>query len=455
MTDKQKEVLRKIIYAVETGGNVYGRQDYRDFTEAYTNSSAEHAITIGAGQWYGPEAKTLLQRIHKAGPSDWERYDVAGVWEDVQAADWSCYNITSVCQKAKCIVNLIGTAVGIKCQDALLNEQMEVYVKEAQKLGVADAAGQAMCANFRHQGGLVAVKRILAKTPKPYTLDSLYRACQSDTGNQVGAYKSRQEMVYESLKKYFPKGGNVVMSKIEKAIQQMEEWARDDSHGYDQIYRWGEKEDYDCSSATIQACENAGIPVKSAGATYTGNMKSVFLRCGFEDVTSKVNRSTGAGLIRGDVLLNEAHHVAMYCGNGKEVEASINEKGTATGGKPGDQTGKEFLIRSYRNYPWDCILRYKEAGTSSGSTSSANEKKMNTVAYVARITKDTKCYLGAGTKYGQSKLFPLLKKNAVVDVMKYTQKDANGKTWYFVRLAHPTEGFVNEFIPTGCFKRIK
>lgn len=145
----------------------------------------------------------------------------------------------------------------------------------------------------------------------------------------------------------------------------------------------------------------------------------------------------------------------MYCGSGKEVEASINEKGTATGGKPGDQTGKEFLIRSYRNYPWDCILRYKEAGTSSGSTSSANEKKMNTVAYVARITKDTKCYLGAGTKYGQSKLFPLLKKNAVVDVMKYTQKDANGKTWYFVRLAHPTEGFVNEFIPTGCFKRIK
>ena len=32
MTDKQKEVLRKIIYAVETGGQVYGQQDYSDFT---------------------------------------------------------------------------------------------------------------------------------------------------------------------------------------------------------------------------------------------------------------------------------------------------------------------------------------------------------------------------------------------------------------------------------------
>ncbi|WP_242970288.1 glucosaminidase domain-containing protein [Blautia sp. An249] len=151
------------------------------------------------------------------------------------------------------------------------------------------------------------------------------------------------------------------MSKIEKAIKQMEAWANDSAHGYDQTYRWGEKGDYDCSSAVIQAYENAGVPVKTKGATYTGNMRSVFLQCGFKDVTSKCNLSTGSGLKRGDVLLNTVHHTAMYCGNGKEVEASINEKGTATGGKPGDQTGKEFLIRSYRNYPWNYVLRYEEA----------------------------------------------------------------------------------------------
>ena len=44
--------------------------------------------------------------------------------------------------------------------------------------------------------------RVLAKTKQPYTLDNLYAACQTDTGNQVGTYKSRQKMVYESLKKY-------------------------------------------------------------------------------------------------------------------------------------------------------------------------------------------------------------------------------------------------------------
>lgn len=31
MTNEQKVVLRKIIYAAETGGQVYGQQDYSDF----------------------------------------------------------------------------------------------------------------------------------------------------------------------------------------------------------------------------------------------------------------------------------------------------------------------------------------------------------------------------------------------------------------------------------------
>lgn len=51
-----------------------------------------------------------------------------------------------------------------------------------------------------------------------------------------------------------------------------------------------------------------------------------------------------------------------------EVEASINEKGTAHSGKPGDQTGKEFLIRSYRNYPWTNVLRYTGGNNASATT---------------------------------------------------------------------------------------
>lgn len=148
------------------------------------------------------------------------------------------------------------------------------------------------------------------------------------------------------------------MSATERAVLLMERWAEDNSHGYDQTYRWGERGDYDCSSAVISAWEAAGVPVKTAGATYTGNMRSTFLSCGFRDVTSGANLDTGAGLQRGDVLLNYLHHTAMFCGGGMEVEASINEVGDVTGGQPGDQTGREFLKRAYRNYPWNCVLRF-------------------------------------------------------------------------------------------------
>lgn len=449
MTTEQKNVLRKIIYAVETGGQVYGQQDYSDFTEAYTNSSEEHAITIGAGQWYATEAQTLLKRIHDADTEAWDRLDNIGLWEQVQEADWSCFNISRNSQFANLIVRLISSKTGVKCQDSLMDEQLATYAEEAFKQGVTDARGQAMCVNFRHQGGQGAVTRILAKTQKPYTLDNLYAACQTDTGNQVGAYKSRQRFVYNALKKYFPEEEQDNMNKTEKATKQMESWAQDSSHGYDQDYRWGEKGDFDCSSAVIQAWQNAGVPVKAKGATYTGDMRTVFLSCGFKDVTSKVNRSTGSGLLRGDVLLNETHHVAMYCGNGKEVEASINEKGTAHGGQPGDQTGKEFLIRSYRNYPWDCVLRYSE----SSAADNAVVKKQNTRAYIAQIKKDTKCYTKSN-KNSLSKLFPKLKKGAVVEVMKYTETDSSGLKWYFIRIPHPTEGFVFEFVPKGTFTRI-
>ena len=172
---------------------------------------------------------------------------------------------------------------------------------------------------------------------------------------------------------------------VEIATQWMIDLANDDTHGYDQWYRWGEKGDYDCSSAVITAWETAGVPVKTKGATYTGNMKNVFLSCGFKDVTNTVNLSNGSGLIRGDVLLNEVHHVAMYVGNGKEVEASINEKGGATGGKPGDQTGAEVLIKNYRNYPWDCVLRYSAVANVVAAPKNVIKQKENISTRSAKL----------------------------------------------------------------------
>lgn len=152
-------------------------------------------------------------------------------------------------------------------------------------------------------------------------------------------------------------------SKADAAASWMEKTAEDPLHGYDQIKRWGP--DYDCSSAVITAYENAGVPVKEAGAGYTGNMLSSFKKCGFKDVTKLVNLKTGAGLQRGDVLLNPRHHTAMFVGNGQLAEAAINEKGGTHGGKTGDQTGHEFHVRSYYNFPWQNALRYTKIDGSA------------------------------------------------------------------------------------------
>lgn len=164
-----------------------------------------------------------------------------------------------------------------------------------------------------------------------------------------------------------------IKSKIEQAAAWMELMAGKPSVGYDQNQRWGP--DYDCSSLVISAWEWADVPVKQQGASYTGNMYKAFLACGFEDVTHMVNLDSGVGLVRGDVLLNHINHTAMYIGEGETVEASINEHGLTTGGQTGDQTGREVLCRAYRNYPWDCVLRYTGGSFYAPEGSSGAENK--------------------------------------------------------------------------------
>ena len=160
------------------------------------------------------------------------------------------------------------------------------------------------------------------------------------------------------------------MEKSIEVIQKAVKWAYDiangPKHGYDQILRWGN--DYDCSSFVISAYENAGVPLREKGATYTGNMREVMLKYGFEDVTRIVNFARGTGLLYGDVLLNPKHHTAIYAGNGFEIEASINENKRTTGGLTGDQTGKEILIRNYRDYPWNYCLRFAGVGSKKRIT---------------------------------------------------------------------------------------
>lgn len=152
---------------------------------------------------------------------------------------------------------------------------------------------------------------------------------------------------------------------ISKFIERMNYWCVTVSLGYDQSNRLDFRDggETDCSALVLHALKEAGFDV--GNATYTGNMRSNLTTRGWKVVAVNGNPQPG------DILLNDVNHVAVYIGGGKLAQASIDERGKATGGQGGDQTGRETNISPYYNYPWNCYLRWP--GTNdSGSTPPTN-----------------------------------------------------------------------------------
>lgn len=149
--------------------------------------------------------------------------------------------------------------------------------------------------------------------------------------------------------------GSIAGNKdVEAAVKWAIAIANDNSHGYDQGNRWGP--DYDCSSLVYEAFRVGGgfnLPVHSG---YTGSMINDFTKIGFKWMTNLGNSQ--AGLLRGDILLNTGAHTEIYIGGGMNVGAHSNEFGGITGGRPGDQSGREISQGQYYNFPWNGVLRY-------------------------------------------------------------------------------------------------
>lgn len=215
-------VLRKILYAVETGGQVYGKQRYNAFIGAGANTPNEKAITIGAGQWYAGEAKKLLQKIQRANPALFKKMDTQGLESDLLKKNWSTYAISPSSAKAKCIISIISSDLGIKCQDELMEEQIAEYSESiTKKYGTMPDDAMMECINIIHQGGASALQRILNKTKKPYTSETIYAALCTDPAdpkpNQVGDYTTRQKKVIEMIRTYVKKEATTVAkTKLQK-----------------------------------------------------------------------------------------------------------------------------------------------------------------------------------------------------------------------------------------------
>ena len=152
------------------------------------------------------------------------------------------------------------------------------------------------------------------------------------------------------------------MPDLKGAIEFMRRACDDWSLGYDQNERWDifDGGESDCSSLVITALKRNGFDVGSA--TYTGNMSYNLTRRGWKRLSPDIRNCQP-----GDILLNDTYHTCMVIsGKGWDAriaQASIDERGRATGGRAGDQTGHETNTRGVYTYShgWNCILRYEDA----------------------------------------------------------------------------------------------
>lgn len=459
-TQSQMNILIKIIAAVETGGQIYGQARYDDYTPAYSNCSNETSCTIGAFQEYGSLAKGLLQEILNTYPTTFRKYDNAGIESDLKRTSWTGYSPARGSAKAKAIQAIISSPDGIKVQNNRIQKQMESHIAFAQKQGVSDVNALFMCANFIHQGGQSACTRILKKTQKPYTLDHLYAACKTDTGNQVGAYKTRQQKVYGWLKEKIsnkntsnnnsnktPQGSdnmsnNIIQNVINDAVSFAVGIANDNSHGYSQavrsLYNITNPKSYDCSSLCCTAYYYAflknGLTAQAnylkSHCSYTGNMLNM-LNVGFEIVAR--NQTAHAQMQKGDLELNVTHHVAMAIDRDNIVHARSSEGTTNTI----DDSGNEIRTQGWYLYShnWDYRLRFTGKGLNL-----SNVKPSQTTynKWVGAATKDGTDVFANPTGTSKLSTYPKLNKGNLVDVIGVSG------TRYQVKIADKFVGYVEK-----------
>lgn len=223
------------------------------------------------------------------------------------------------------------------------------------------------------------------------------------------------------------------MGDIGKAVQFMLDVANDNSHGYDQTHRNGPN--YDCSSLVGTALNKAGFNVSPY--SWTGNLRKQLLACGFKEIPVNSSRK------KGDIFLSESRHVVMCIDGVNIVHASINEKGKVTGGKSGDQTGKEICTRKFYtpSYGWDYHFRFEDNTVEPKDDIYNDEVKATRPASkFDRFLSDTYTVIanglnvrdGAGTNY---KVLVTIPKGTQVKCFGYYTQVGKTK-WLYVQFVH-------------------
>lgn len=176
---------------------------------------------------------------------------------------------------------------------------------------------------------------------------------------------------------------------IQKLCERMRYWCDEANLGYDQSNRQDIRPggECDCSSLVIFALKEAGFDTGSA--TYTGNLSAALTARGWKRIAPYPQTTPQPG----DILLNDANHVAVCTAPGMMSYASSDERGKISGGQAGDQTGRETRTVNGFAYSrgWDCILRY--VGAENGS---------QTVTRPSTITGGEKVYYFGHVQRGKT-----------------------------------------------------
>ena len=87
MKKEHLEILAKIIGGVESGGQIYGGQNYAAYAGKAANSENEKTCTLGWAQNYGNEGRRLCKMILAADAAAFRKADTAGIKKKL-SADW-------------------------------------------------------------------------------------------------------------------------------------------------------------------------------------------------------------------------------------------------------------------------------------------------------------------------------------------------------------------------------
>lgn len=210
MNSENMAVLTNVIGAVESGGQVYGKRRYDAYAAPYTNSNAEHTVTLGWAQNYGDEArKLILMILDKMGETEFKKIDTSGSIYNMRFHDWVAERWNPTAAQKKTLIALIDSKAGHECQDELFARLMETFIADCEKTYTKSIPAIMMYCEIRHLGGAGPVKRIFDRLNGKYDLDSIMASLvrdQKDTSsnNQVGdtKYWTRHLKCKEFIERY-------------------------------------------------------------------------------------------------------------------------------------------------------------------------------------------------------------------------------------------------------------